>query len=160
MRTIEIPDEMYNDLIELAKEYTTQNNRMTAKPYLFQIREQKKVYDSGCNGAYEFWYDPDELEELESIEDFKSYYDDFPDDVDCISDLDLYHDEWLDEKNLIKSSYSWEPVYKNAFFTAKACKEHIESNHYHYNEPTDYLNFAWRNPEMDLISNLLIHLSK
>lgn len=47
---------------------------------------------------------------------------------------------------------------ENCFLTEKACKEHIESNHYHYTDPKDYLNHAWRNPEMELISKFLCGL--
>ena len=47
---------------------------------------------------------------------------------------------------------------KNAFLTAKGCKDHIEKNSYHYNDPIDYLNCAWRNPEMELISKFLCGL--
>jgi hypothetical protein len=72
------------------------------------------------------------------------------------SDLDLFIEENCPE--LKECSYSWEYVYHNHFLTEKGCKEHIQRNHYHYNEPVDYLNHAWRNPEMDLISEFLCGL--
>ena len=37
------------------------------------------------------------------------------------------------------------PKLENAFFTAKACKEHIKKNSYHYTKPTDFLTSAIRN---------------
>jgi len=37
----------------------------------------------------------------------------------------------------------------------KACKEHIEQNHYHYNNPKDYLVHAFRNPEMETVLEFL-----
>ena len=47
---------------------------------------------------------------------------------------------------------------QNMFFTAKACQEHIDSNRYHYNKPVVFLNHAWRNPEMELVSIFLCGL--
>ena len=158
MKTINVSDEMYSKLMELAKEYVTQDNRATAMPYLFQIREQVKEWDTDGNGDTTFFYDKDDVEcQFETLEELREYYDDVPD-VDDINDL-YYSEEWLEEKGLIQSSYSYRSEYRNAFLTAKACKEHIASNHYHYNEPVDYLNCAWRNPEMDLISQFLKTLS-
>jgi hypothetical protein len=75
-----------------------------------------------------------------------------------------YHwdlDDWVDENlpELKKTSYSMSPVYKNAFLTAKAAEEHLKSNHYHYHKNADvYLNYAWRNPEAELVSEFLMGL--
>lgn len=48
--------------------------------------------------------------------------------------------------------------YKNAFFTEKACKKHIEQNHYHYNNPVDYISHGFRNPELETVWNFLYGL--
>ena len=155
---------MYNDLIELAKEYTTQDNRATAMPYLFQIQETKEVAAyNGCGETYWFCdeggkveYDDEEsviimLWGCKTEKEAKEKYDELD---DCEKD-DIF------EKNGYREfEVTTQQFYKNAFFTAKACKDHIQRNSYHYSQPTDYLNCSWRNPEMDLISNLLIHLSK
>lgn len=41
------------------------------------------------------------------------------------------------------------------FFTEKACRQHIEENKHHYRNPMDYLNFAFRNPEMETLLGIL-----
>ena len=48
--TIEIDQDVYNQLVELAKEMTTQDMRGTRMPHMFQIRDWKKVYDAELNG--------------------------------------------------------------------------------------------------------------
>jgi hypothetical protein len=51
------------------------------------------------------------------------------------------------------------PVYKNAFLTAKAAQEHLDSNYYHYHPDADvYLHHAWRNPEAELVTEFLLSL--
>ena len=164
MKTIEIGDEMYEKLIALATEMTTQDPRCTRMPHMFQIRTKKKRYDWGLNGNYKIWVDTDYNIEIETKEDFISYLKnsdiDIPEHFDDIWDNDFDCDDFIDNHcpELRECTYDWEYEYKNHFFTAKACKEHIESNHYHYNDPVDYLNHAWRNPEMELVSEFLCSL--
>lgn len=43
-----------------------------------------------------------------------------------------------------------------AFFTAKACDDHIKENHYHYNNGRSYGVGAWRNPEMQAVMRTII----
>jgi hypothetical protein len=173
MKTIEISDEMYDQLIELATEMTTQDPRSTRMPHMFQIRTKKKVYDWGLNGDFIIWVQGDmEIETFEELMDFlKKNNIKYPSDIEDLwknewwtSDDEAFEGETLKDflstssPNLEECSYSWDYGYENCFFTAKACKEHIERNHYNYNEPTDYLNHAWRNPEMELISKFLCGL--
>ena len=167
MKKIEVSDEMYDNLINLANEMTSQDPRGTKMPHLFQIRTKYKVYDWSLNGNERIWIDrngdPDEIEsyedlvyylenlEIEIPENLKNMWEDRFD-----SDLkDFLNDKCPD---LEQCSYSWEYKYENAFLTAKGCKDHIEKNSYHYNDPIDYLNCAWRNPEMELISKFLCGL--
>jgi hypothetical protein len=171
MKTIEVSDEMYAKLIDLATEMTTQDPRGTRMPHMFQIREKKKVYDWSLNGEFKIWVDMGDQVEIETIGELKEYLENNGIEYDeekltteweekdkymYESDLDLFIEENCPE--LKECSYSWEYVYHNHFLTEKGCKEHIQRNHYHYNEPVDYLNHAWRNPEMDLISEFLCGL--
>jgi len=176
MKTIEISDEMYDKLIELATEMTTQDPRGTRMPHMFQVRSNKKVYDWGLNGNDRIWIDCGNSIEIESAKDFIDYLDsmgiDRPSDNDLMkiwndpyssvewagSDYDI--SDFIDTfcPDLGECSVSEEPEYSNCFFTAKACKEHIKRNGYHYRSPVDYLNHAWRNPEMDLVSEFLCQL--
>lgn len=52
--------------------------------------------------------------------------------------------------------------YDNCFFTEKACLQHIEANKHHYanEEPIrlTYLNAAWRNPEMEMMFDIISSL--
>ena len=173
MKTIQIPEDVYDKLMEVSLEMRTQDNRCTAPPHFFQIRERKKVYDWGLNGEHQIFV-CDELE-IDSAEDLIEYYLDLKSDlsedaekkvIDEIRDLwerDFWFDleDWAEENcpDLKRLSYSWEYVYHNSFFTAKACQDHIERKNYHYNQGTDYLNHGWRNPEMELIYNFLLSLS-
>lgn len=174
MKTIEVSDEMYAKLIDLATEMTTQDPRGTRMPHMFQIREKKKVYDWSLNGEFKIWVDMGNQVEVETLDDFIEYLqnsghfsgkEDYEEQSEIAEITRLWEDEFdisdfIEENcnDLKECSYSWEHVYHNHFLTAKGCKEHIQRNHYHYNEPVDYLNHAWRNPEMDLISEFLCGL--
>jgi len=46
-------------------------------------------------------------------------------------------------------------VNADVFFTEKACRQHIEENKHHYRNPMDYLNFAFRNPEIETLLGIL-----
>ena len=165
MKTIEVTDEMYDKLIELATNMTTQDPRCTAMPHLFQIETKKKVYDWNCNGDHKIWIDRDwDFMEIESYDVLVSYLKDreieIPENFKEIFDDHYDIDDFIKTNcpNLEECTYTYENEYKNAFFTEKACKEHIEKYGYHYNQPVDYLNHAWRNPEMDLVSEFLCGL--
>jgi hypothetical protein len=41
----------------------------------------------------------------------------------------------------------------------KACKKHIECNSHHYNEPVDYLSYASRNPELEMVQKFIMGLT-
>ena len=179
MQTIEVTDEMYNALVELAKVYTTQDNRGTRMPYLFQVRDyERKYYHDSNQGNFPCW-----VEEGAVIETFEELID-YLDEIDfkyteiekntinlmwenyhteyVFRDEDIYIDDFIEKycPELKQMSYDIVPIYTNAFFTAKGCKEHIQANKHHYNEPSDYLNYADRNSEMELISNFLCELAK
>ena len=172
-KTIEIPEDTYAKLIELANEMTTQDPRGTRMPHMFQIRDWKKVYDEAGNGDNRFWLDrtsdPLDIEKLEDLleylqteeiehdpEEIKSMWADW-ESHSWSNDLE----DWIEENcpNLEKWSYSMEEKFSNCFLTAKAAQEHLDANHYHYHKDADvYLNHAWRNPEAELISEFLCGL--
>jgi hypothetical protein len=165
-KTIEVSDEMYGKLIELATEMTTQNMRGTRMPHMFQIRDWKKAYDWNMNGDTHIWVDDYETE-IETIEEFKEYLEDngynVPENVEELWNDDDWWDmgDFLYDNNidLKRCSYSLEPFYVNSFLTAKAAQEHLDKNYYHYHKNADvYLNHAWRNPEAELISTFLCNL--
>jgi hypothetical protein len=167
MKTIELTDEVYTKLIDLATEMTTQDMRGTRMPHIFQIRDWKKVYDWSMNGDTHIWVNDYYETEIETVEEFKFYLEDngykIPDNFDELWDNDYWWDmeEFIEENNieLKQCSYSLKPIYTNCFLTAKAAEEHLRLNHYHYHKNADvYLNHAWRNPEAELVSTFLCGL--
>ena len=159
MKQIEVTDEMYNSLVELSKEINTQDHRGTKMPYIFQIQTQEEVsVPEGC-GTEAWYFDGSKIETQEEIDQAIFDYD--PEKtMEEIQAMDEYDKEdELEKMDYHKVHYDFKDHYENAFFTAKACKEHIRLNHYHYNEPIDYLSFATRNPEMELVFKFLCELT-
>lgn len=164
MKNIEVSDEMYAKLLELANEMTTQDPRGTRMPHMFQIRDWKKQYDFGLNGDTYIWVG-DYEEEIETLDDFKEYLEnngiEIPENLEEMWGLDYEISDWIKEHcpGLRECSYSMVPEYTNSFLTAKAAEKHLSLNHYHYHKNADvYLNHAWRNPDSDLISEFLCSL--
>jgi hypothetical protein len=181
MKTIEVTDEMYNSLMELSKEMVSQDPLGTKMPHMFQIQTNEEIVTNDWCGT-EIWVNS-EGDELRTEDDIREYITQYIYDgndngfdlsslgdkesmklatktVNEMNEYDLHH--YLENE----VDYDWRTVnvttehkYQNTFFTAKACKEHIEQNDYHYREPKCYLNHAWRNPEMELVSKFLCELS-
>jgi hypothetical protein len=161
MKTIEVSDEMYNSLIELSKELNTQDHRATAMPYFFQIRTQKEVaVPEGC--GTECWVlDDSKIETAEEINNEIFDYKDGNVSLDFITKLNDWEKEAiLEGAGWRKVNYDFVDHFENAFLTAKACKEHIQSNKHHYDYPVDYLSHAFRNPELELVLKFLCELTK
>ena len=164
MKTIEISDEMYEKLVSLATEMTTQDMRCTAMPHMFQIQDKKKVYDWGLNGSHKVWISSAYQEEIETYDEFIDYLERFeikkPKNLKKIWEDGYDLQDFISENcpDLQEYSYSYDNVYKNCFFTAKGCQEHIKLNRHHYYSPVDYLDHAWRNPEMELVTEFLCGL--
>lgn len=165
MKTIEVSDELYDQLIELSNELNTQDNRATASPYVFQIQTNEEIaVPYGCGN--EAWYYDDS--KIETEEEIKNEIFSFKDwDEDNLSHQKKYatFDSWEQDRMLEsigwrKGNYDYKHFYQNAFLTAKACKEHIRLNHYHYREPVDYLTHCFRNPELEMVLNFLKQLTK
>ena len=161
MKTIEVSDEMYEQLMALSNEMNTQDHRCTAMPYFFQVREEKRI--DGVDGDYSIdghvWVSPYGDGVIEA--DRQSM-------AEALGNLDVMFekdisDEGLEdlmEKNeFYKGYFRTQEVYSNAFLTEKACKEHIRANHYHYIKPVDYLSHAFRNPDMELICKFICGLT-
>lgn len=164
MKTIEVSEEMYDKLISLATEMTTQDPRGTKMPHMFQIRDWKKQYDWGLNGDTHIWVG-DYGEEIETLDEFKDYLENngfgIPENIEDIWNDHWDMEDWVESNNieLKQCSYSLVPEYTNHFLTAKAGEEHLRLNDYHYHKDADvYLNHAWRNPEMEILSEFLCGL--
>lgn len=166
MKTITISDDMYEKLIELATEMTTQDPRCTRMPHIFQIRDWKRVYDWNLNGDIPCWVHSDgDFTVIETLQDLREHLEyhniEEPENLDELWEDKFELQDWIEDnvKDLAECSYSMEPVYINSFLTAKAAQEHLDSNNYHYHRDADvYLNYAWRNPEAELVSEFLCSL--
>ena len=158
---IEVSDEMYKFLMELSKEINTQDNRSTASPYFFQIRTNEQIsVPEGC-GTRAWHSDGSLIVTEDEIIDTIFEYKDESLTKDEIRKLDNWEkEEILEGAGWAKCNYDYEEKYQNAFLTAKACKEHIRLNHYHYREPVDYLSYATRNPELEMVLKFLRELTK
>jgi len=164
MKTIELTDETYNFLIELSKELNSQDHRSTAMPYFFQIQTQEEIQVPEGYGTEAWFYDGSKIETdteiKETIFEYKGW--DFDDDNDN-KNYDILRDwereEILEAAGYRKGNYDYTEKYQNAFLTAKACKEHILKNSYHYNTPVDFLSHAFRNPELEKVLKFICELT-
>lgn len=173
-KIIEVSDEMYDKLIELGNEMTSQDPRATRMPHMFQIRDWKRVYDWELNGNTPILIDRGAGMEIEDLHDLIGYLEssghfdnceDYEQQSHIAEITRLWEEdeigEFIEENcpDLEQCSYSMEPVYDNFFLTAKAAEEHLRLNNYHYHKDADvYLKHAWRNPEAELVSKFLCGL--
>ena len=155
MKTIEVTDEVYAKLIALATEMTTQDPRCTTGPHLFQIQTIEKCAAYEGQGEQVWVNDEGEVDDPEDF--VKEYLENRTKNLtDGFEDLDI--DDQMTRLDCYQVNQTTREVYQNCFFTAKACQEHIDANHYHYREPINYLNSGWRNPEMELVQEFICGL--
>ena len=170
MKNIEVTDEMYSSLMELSKEMTTQDMRGTRMPHLFQVQETKKVpaYD-GCGDV--FWYNHECEQELRANKEIIEWLSEDGNELSTsiiekgvseakfeAMDIWTLH-ELLEKKGFSKFYDNDGYTYSNAFFTSKGCDEHIRTNKHNLHSPINFLNHAFRNAEMELVSKFLCELS-
>jgi hypothetical protein len=164
--TLEIEQEVYDKLIELATEMNIQDPRCTRMPHMFQIRDWERDYDWNLNGDTKCWIDHDgDFTVIETLDEFKDHLQylgvEEPENIDELWEDEWELKDWIEDNcdRLEECSYSMRPIYKNCFLTAKAAEEHLKLNYYHYHKDADiYLNHAWRNPEAELVSEFLLSL--
>lgn len=169
MKTIEISDEMYERFMNLSKELNIQDHLATAMPYLFQIRDFKKVsaddwFEDGyfmIDSDWEWDFDFSEILVKEAIDQLESYWiEDIPENIKNCTDMDVLEEWLIDEHSFYKWNYQKIDVFSNWFFTKKSAQEFLDSNDYHFsNEAHVYLSHLWRNPEMETVMKFLCELS-
>lgn len=170
MKTLEISDELYEKLKYLSDEIKNQNNRGTADPYFYQILTYDKIPTDSNYEDESKWISYEDCFSVENTADaMKQYILDNEKECEdvikeyleywCYDNFDYTDEDALEEvfKNLgfEKISYKLVPRYENCFLTEKSIKEHIRLNGYHYEEPKDYMSYAFRNPDMDTIFKFL-----
>lgn len=141
------------DIKTIGAELATQDNRSTQYP-LFVVQVDEKQYVNYLDS-----WEHKERVNLDAV-DFDEFYKDL-----CSSCRQLFDndDELQDDCNTCASDSFWYyniagafDLQAGVFLTAKACDEHIASNHYHYNKPRSYGISAWRNYEMQAVMQHLI----
>ena len=147
-------------LKELKHELNTQDNRATANPRFYQIQHDRFV--TSCDGYGNYFAAIFEGEDFgvytnnqEGVEELKNdlilNYDEEIEEITSLT-VENLNNETLDLKCYLGD---YEHVYLNAFLTERACKEHIEANRHHYRNPVDYLNYGFRNPELEKVLEIL-----
>ena len=51
------------------------------------------------------------------------------------------------------------PHNHNVFLTEKACAHHMETNAHHFNKPYSYVDYAFRNPELEQLYEALFEIT-
>lgn len=140
-------------LISVGQEMAAQDNRGT-QYVMFAIQVDVKRYVDYSNDwthkerADSDFGDSDDL--CAKCSELASETGELPDDCDdCRTGAFWYYN--------IEQEFALEP---GIFFTAQACQDHIDANHYHYNNPKVYGVAAWRNPELQAVQKHLIKLAK
>jgi hypothetical protein len=138
MKKIEVSDEIYGFLMNLSRELKEQDNRATATPYIFQVRETKEVpAHRGCgkkvlySSEYETELRTDE-EKVEWIKEHVEYFEETNHEQEA-KDVENHTSTWdldnmLEELDFEEFNVDTEYTYSNAFLTSKACDEHIRIN--------------------------------
>lgn len=159
MKTIEVSDELYEKLVEISNGLNTQDHRSTAMPYFFQIMTKQKQPVPDGFGDHIVWVgDGTGLETDEEIYEFLSEA--RGEEIEEIKKLSWSKiEDILEEQGFKKFDYEYREEYQNAFFTEKACREHIKANAHHYNDGVDYISHAFRNPEMETVLEFLCGLT-
>lgn len=140
--TITLPTELAEKLKTMAIDRKNQDNRCTANPYYFTIREMKRVYGM----------DPDH-----SYDDYVWIH---KDDFECSYEPDELPEDF-DEKDYYKCYYSMIEHHSNVFLTEKEADRHLRVNRHHYNATAaTYVEYAHRNLDLETIVELLTELAK
>lgn len=150
MKTIELPDQLADQIIAIGKELAHQNNLATAWP-IWYVMEEKRVYTSEDRAEFSERKDDDAID---------------PDEDLCpeclalwsISECPATCDSWKCSNSMLY--YNIERQYASYgscfFLTQKACQEYIDDNRYHFTNPQPYAGSAHRNYEIQPVIQALI----
>jgi hypothetical protein len=139
MRTITISDEAADFLAEFTARLSRQNNRGTAFPFYFTVRCVKEVAaPEGCTDEVRY-FDSQQVENY-TEEDMRK---------NC-EEMEVDFDEYVSEHCTKYCAQDIE-MNENVFFTLEGYQEHMRlngHNYRHYKDKYDYVEHAWRNPEI------------
>lgn len=165
---IEISKEDYDFLKDLQHELNTQDNDGTADPLYWSVLEEQEEYvPEGC-GEPRISHDDGSWTLDEAVKYVNDIIIEYDKDIQDMWNDDIWKDDAEDVSNFMIETLKWDfcDVYyvekvdrisdfSGAFLTKRACKQHIEQNHYHYDNPRTYANCAYRNYELDRLLKIL-----
>jgi hypothetical protein len=119
---------------DFLNQMASQNNRCTAAPYFYVIRERKKLLAPLENSVISFFYSPDVNKKFYDWEEVEKFINENSDDGYSIEDfLECGEQEISIEHGM--------------FLTFTDAENHLKENYYHYDESAYiYIKHAWRTP--------------
>lgn len=155
----EIKEETFNFLKNLVHEIDNQDNRCTALPILFVIKETIKDYgiEEGYGADGYIWIrsgnsDEGEWKWSEIVEHIRDNYE---------SEYFNPTEEDAIDHGFIKVFYkNIERTSDNFFFTENACKQHLTINKHNLIAPQNWVIHPFRNPEIEQIINSIREIVK
>lgn len=147
--SVELPATVVNFARSLVSEIEGQDNRCTASPYFYVIRDKEvRAVPDGCGDEKRYYWDGDQYTVAEVLEHFPGK------DIDQV--LHENSDIWAMDVNVVRFT----PENHNVFLTEKACRQHLDQNRHHFTDPSDYVRHAFRNPEMEGVVAALRAIAK
>lgn len=142
-------------VMQEVKEYWVEDN--VDGIFIYSSSDGDTVFEGDLSDIDEWFKDLDDIKVLNKglgyigIEHENNEYYIFNDE-DLKDFLDDYYE---DNYNVGSYRLKDEIVPNTMFLTLRECKEHIKSNHYHYNNPRPYAMTAWRSPQVARLINIL-----
>lgn len=164
---IEISKEDLEFLKDLQHELNTQDNDGTADPLYWGVLEEKEEYvPEGC-GEPRISHDDGSWTLEEAVKSVNEVINEYDQDTQD-EWKDIWKDNAEDVSYFMRETLKWDfcdvyyvekvdriSNYSGAFLTKRACKQHIEKNHYHYDNPRTYAMCAYRNYELERLLKIL-----
>lgn len=159
MQTIVISDETYDFITKLVEILDNQDGRGTREPYVYAVRDVKKVYgvdESSFPTNGKVWTNWEEY--FETDEELVQYA------LDNEEIDDNFHkpsaDEVAELLGFEEVSYKEVKDVKNIFFTEESAKKHIEDNDHHFDDPDISVFHLFRNDEVQQMLDVFIEIAE
>lgn len=149
MKVIEL-----EQLKEIGIEMNNQDCRATQNPMFVILVDRYVPADINIGWDKKERKDDDYMKEEYLCDDCRVLYVSglpLPEECDACSDESFNFSKKLNDEESFD-------LRAGVFFTAKACQEHIDANHYHYDNPRVYGIGSWRNFEMQKVQRFLSSL--
>ena len=124
----------------------------TRPPLIFLLQDVEQRFDPINGGSHIAYYDSESCVQYvgEGIEEI------YKDIIKGLEEDDIAEDL----RSTIESEsqgITYEYITKRSFLTHKAAENHLRANRYHYSPKARiYCDYAWRNPEAELVHKLLL----